>query len=1023
MKFLPSPKRGSIKIWTIIIAISTFVFSLNGWSREPVGGPWYTLESPHFKVHHQKEQKAFSRLFLNYLEEAHLIFDEWFPELPEEKTHVVISRRLDTFNGFAQVFPFQRMTVFPVAPEPISTLGETDDWIRQLAIHEYVHIAHLQIQDGFYGIAGSVFGTLFRPNMLLPLWMIEGLAVWGETRHGLLGRGRNSFMEMLLREAVREKRILKTNEEPKSLNDITLDRLNQGTLYWPSGIVPYLFGYLFVEEMAQGSSGNVVKSEVIKRWIKFSSTRIPYFDFRTIKDSSGRSVESIWNRMVDRLRERLSIKNKRIKLQGTMTRTRWQSKEGRQSGSLTPLRWQGTELESALIVSDPEKGRVLKRIRFDLDGNLKDPEVISEKDLLYLDSPGENLAPIPNSTRLLFSQIENTKNWQVSSSLFEVDWKTGKSWKLPTTEHAVDPSVHDSGEWIVYVKLLESGNQSLVMRRLRAPKDQGQAHRLELKERVLYTTKSFSRIVRPRWAKKEYKDWIVFSLRSRKGLERLVALHLDRKQLVPLTDFKNTDFGGVYSEFHPSLDPSGRYLTFVADYEGSYSMYRMPFEPENESLNSVIYRLGNTQTGFFHPLSTGKGWLFADHYTDEGFKGSILAERDLKKIAYEPTNTKASPRLREKLWDIEKASSDLRKPSRGVISNDKLSRDHYSPFDSIHPQWWLGLISFSADEENSYTNFQLITSGQDALQRHLYSLSAGVVEDQALWSLVYQYNRFEPALQAGYFGGNSGTCGLIRGSEDHRCGNFQAIWPLGLWDLRAGVGWIEFPEEDEFFRDRSARGELSLRLNFTDSESGAYSLWPEWGLSFDSEINFYPERESIEESTLWTQSLDYHHGGPFRGDGFKWSFLWSVSDGPEKVRPLYDVQEINPTAPHLHAIRGYESDPFYGSWLINASLDYEVALWRIQRGLLGWPFFFRHLSWRPFLEAATGQKAFIGVADPEWISSIGSEWRLRGVFGYRVPWSLVAGIHHGLDQEYGADTVAFLGFQLGVTGAPIIGNR
>jgi hypothetical protein len=78
----------------------------------------------------------------------------------------------DPANGIIQLFTFDA----PSRDLP----GE--NWWADVCPHEYVHRLHLSRREGVPGFLAGLGGNLFNPNLLLPDWIIEGIAVFGESQ-------------------------------------------------------------------------------------------------------------------------------------------------------------------------------------------------------------------------------------------------------------------------------------------------------------------------------------------------------------------------------------------------------------------------------------------------------------------------------------------------------------------------------------------------------------------------------------------------------------------------------------------------------------------------------------------------------------------------------------------------------------------------------------------------------------------------------------------------------------------------
>ena len=118
------------------------------------------------------------------------------------RTHVVLVDQADDPNGWATPVPYNLIEITAVPPTGAEATGNTSDWLRLVFTHEYAHVLHLDRSRGWAALARGVFGRapFVFPNLTLPLWHIEGLATFAESRgaegrlaagdfHAIVGRG------------------------------------------------------------------------------------------------------------------------------------------------------------------------------------------------------------------------------------------------------------------------------------------------------------------------------------------------------------------------------------------------------------------------------------------------------------------------------------------------------------------------------------------------------------------------------------------------------------------------------------------------------------------------------------------------------------------------------------------------------------------------------------------------------------------------------------------------------------------
>ena len=109
---------------------------------------------------------------------------------PSGRVQVILVDQSDLSNGWATPLPYNTIEIAAAAPGGASSIGNTDDWLRLVFAHEYTHIVHLSRGQGWIGGLRRVFGRmpLLYPNLYLPIWQIEGIAVHEES--ALTGQGR-----------------------------------------------------------------------------------------------------------------------------------------------------------------------------------------------------------------------------------------------------------------------------------------------------------------------------------------------------------------------------------------------------------------------------------------------------------------------------------------------------------------------------------------------------------------------------------------------------------------------------------------------------------------------------------------------------------------------------------------------------------------------------------------------------------------------------------------------------------------
>ncbi len=153
-----------------------FPLSVSAQLEVPPDIKWKTLTTPHFQVIFNAKQQDLGRLYAQKLEKAYTQLRAYFRSLPET-TVVIINDKTDVTNGYATRIPYPHIMAYPVLPGPEESLADTGDWAFELLAHEYTHILNFEPANGVMVPLRFIFGNIIAPNILLPSWWKEGLAV------------------------------------------------------------------------------------------------------------------------------------------------------------------------------------------------------------------------------------------------------------------------------------------------------------------------------------------------------------------------------------------------------------------------------------------------------------------------------------------------------------------------------------------------------------------------------------------------------------------------------------------------------------------------------------------------------------------------------------------------------------------------------------------------------------------------------------------------------------------------------
>jgi hypothetical protein len=237
-----------------------------------------TLSTPRFDIHfHQGEEALAQRLAVIAESVAGSLDATLGPA--SGRVQVILVAQSDLSNGWATPLPYNTIEITAPAPAAGSSIGNTTDWLSLVFAHEYTHIVHLSRGRGWIGGLRRAFGRMpvLFPNLYLPTWQIEGLAVYQETATTRQGRISDSSFRAVLDVAAgtRFERI---------------DRVNGGLVDWPGGNAPYLYGGYFHAALADKSG-----AASLRQLTDDTAGRIPFLGSRAFKKVYGRSLGELWS--------------------------------------------------------------------------------------------------------------------------------------------------------------------------------------------------------------------------------------------------------------------------------------------------------------------------------------------------------------------------------------------------------------------------------------------------------------------------------------------------------------------------------------------------------------------------------------------------------------------------------------------------------------------------------------------------------------------------------------------------------
>jgi Tol biopolymer transport system component len=686
-----------------IVAVLVLWFSSNASaSRLDTSFTFSTIETPHFSLHFHQGLESVARKAALIAEEVHESLRTEFAWQPSEKTELVLIDNSDFSNGYATVLPYNIIFIQTVPPGIMSTLGEYDDWLKIVITHEYAHIITSDSSRGYWKAVRAVFGKpipgidplswLFflvtaPPNNFLPRWWHEGMATWAETEYSGAGRGRSSYYDMVFRMAVAE------NNVP------TVAQINGDVPDWPTGNLPYLYGYKLQQYIA-----DTYGKETLGKLNSAHAGRFPYAINAPPQDLfNGKRYRDLYDDMISAL-----------------TRE--------ESGRITTL----SSVPFTSIQTLSRQGEMLSNPRFSPDGSRiaitrRDPHdhtstVITGRDGTTIQAEFKrqysdgSVCWSPDGSALYFTQAEINNGYNTYQDIYVYNQINATVSRLTRGQRLGDIDISPDGRRFVAVAS-DRGSQNLVLLDVNVVKREQSPRQI--------SSLTMQRVASPRWSPDGTK--ISYTATDNSGKSTIHLFDVAAGSDLVLFEVKHTAAFPVWSK-------DGSYLLYVSDETGVFNLFA--YDLKERSSRQVSHLLGGAVQPDISP--DGKTVIFSS-YNSRGFS---IAEMTLDR---EKWQTLRSPSIVEShgVASPVAVSNGLARETTGGTVPETVTP--YSSLRTVLPHFWLPRIS---GDGSGKAVFGLFTAGADVLGYNSYALTADFSpgRSRGYYNLEYQNDYFYPTF-------------------------------------------------------------------------------------------------------------------------------------------------------------------------------------------------------------------------------------------------------------------------------------
>jgi hypothetical protein len=628
-------------------------------------GPVRTIATAHFRVHFAPAHEALAR---RAAAEAEWAWTQLARELapPAAPVELLVADNVDVTNGFATVFPTNRIVVYALPPVFLPELRHHGDWLRLVIVHELAHVFHLDRARGVWRAGRWVLGrnpALF-PNALTPSWVKEGLAIHYETRLTGFGRRAGTDAPMLARASALDGHVPSPGQ------------WSLATTRYPMGQAAYLWGATLMGRAADaGGAGGM------RRFVdEVGGFPVPFLPGR----ASARGFGVRFGALFDSLRAELRTVSRAAA--GTGAPTAGAAWDALPVGWYAAQpRWLGRDTVAWTASNGREVTGLFRAVV--RDGRLDPASVVRVAWRNSLDVPATT-----GADGAVFAQLDFADPYVLRSDLHVR--RGGVESRLTSGARLLQPDGRADGA-IVAVQAVPGGT-----RLVRVSPDGGAVS-------ALTEPGDGSGWAEPRWSPDGTRIAAVQLLRD--GVQRVAVL--DSAGAV-----REVVAGGLGVFASPSFTPDGTRLVWASDRSGRMQLETAPLRSARggaDAPDTIAWRTrddarqaSDVATGVFQPSVSPDGRQVA----------ALLFRSDGFHVAVAPLDT-AGPAVRATWYRAPVPGETVPQPPDSTVT---ATSSPYRAARQLWPRYWLPLVGEGRD---GAATFGAASSGTDILGRHAWTAS------------------------------------------------------------------------------------------------------------------------------------------------------------------------------------------------------------------------------------------------------------------------------------------------------------
>jgi len=995
------------------LIISTFLFIPAQAQIYDPNIDWQVLEDQHFSVIFPGISPTelpfeYQQIAIKVAEIAEETYQKITPKFGQsfnqnKKITIILEDFSDSAYGFASSIPHPAIRLNLTAPGFKNFNTKFESWLKIIITHEYTHLAHFDMTNKVTAFLRFFLGQIIAPNALQPLWAIEGLAIYNESKWSTGGRLNDTRYDMYLRSDFLE----------NHLN--TLDQLQGYYLTsWPGGNAPYIYGQSLIHFIAQKYGEDMLFA------ISEEFSAFPYLGMnRAFKKVLGVDQNDFFKQWKNEQSTKYQEQLEKVKEFDRIT----------ESQQLThhhywvddPVWFTNINYDTLLYrVSTP---RLYPTIR-EYNPVSKEENILIKR----TSGHGTSYSISPDNRFLIYTKLSQYQQYYHYHDLFLYHPESGKQFQITEGMRIKDPSWHPNhSENKIVAVINQGGNNNLILFSLNQSfldnleyghephynNISSHTNLLSISDLVYLTDfNDGTQISQPVWSPQG--NQIAFSLWHR-GYQDIWILTLGDDDQIQSIKPITQDY---YTDISPNWSVDGLYLYFSSDRSNIFNLYAYNLKDQQ------LFRLTNVTSGAFEPAVSpdGKKMAFIQYHAS-GYELHL-------------TNT---DRL---LWKAEKKSAlDLSLPQPATNTGDgslflgnrepsPVLKD-YSPWESFFPTYWTPYLTLNSND--LYLGFSSIVQDQLKFYSLPFTLARGMFNKFLYYDFYFVDHVHTPVFSFQWQGETS--------MVDNRINNFfDPEHTNSLFQIKANFlqeGYTSQQDSARYFYKNLSLGfqnqlytldegnkveddnsmatfrkvnSLILAYSYNDTESYQASISPETGYAFS--LSYQHANQIIGSDITFNKMLfDGRKYFPLTGNNQVLAFRLLVGIASEGL----DIKEQfqlggNANQTQLSSVnspsfpmRGFPDSAFSGNYLLTASTEYRFPIKTVENKIgFDWAsIFLEKISGTLFLDAGQAWKGNYFPSFYDINISLGAELNFKLNLAHNEPFTLTVGVGKALTQTDG----------------------